>query len=111
MTDYTPGPWFHDGRGHINKGDEMSRIAITFGHSMPPGFTRGIPEDEQYANAQLIASAPRLKEERDEAVAIARDLFWLSGQMRHAGGVSTTRHDAILRKAGKTLERIDRENR
>ena len=107
MTDYTPGPWFHDGRGHINKGDEMSRIAITFGHSMPPGFTRGIPEDEQYANAQLIASAPRLKEERDSLLEVAAGLLKGFGVMD--SNQFDPDFDVVLNKARELIERIDRD--
>ncbi len=107
MTDYTPGPWVHDGRGHVNKANGLSRICIAYGHSMPPGFNTGIPEHEQKANAELIASAPRFKEERDELLETLGNLF--STYTTHRADTDATydsMEDKNLIEARATMEKI-----
>jgi len=74
MTDYTPGPWrtIDDAQGpcmimHPTK-DGVAIASLTNSHLPSKGFHDHGKEwpKERNANAELIASAPRLKEERDE---------------------------------------------
>ena len=63
MTDYTPGPWVTSRYNtHISAhGKEICKFESKHGLY-----------DNWSANAELIASAPRLKEERDELLEVVK---------------------------------------
>lgn len=73
MTDYTPGPWKLNGRIiealRYGRVFDIAEVFQSYSDPEEEGFVTSDwekPTTEGKANAELIASAPRLKEERDE---------------------------------------------
>ena len=78
----------------------------------PPGFNHGIPEHKQLEHAQLIASAPRLKEERDELLGGYERLANIVNAYLCWDYRSGKKPDlsTALKEANELIERVDRAN-
>lgn len=102
MTDYTPGPWVAEGPLVIAPSDcEFHEIAdCSCNHTCRP-------EDECSANAELIASAPRTKQERDELLSLSKSLMKLERPAYYSLNTST-RRKILFDRGRELIERIDR---
>ena len=61
LTQWTPGPWSTHDNGTISDPPSIRREGTgTFVAFMTRDLDEGVTDDEAYANARLVAAAPRL---------------------------------------------------
>ena len=98
MTDYTPGPWLSPSASASTYGFPRWEVGFQDGDCLG-AIAKVLPSEvkgQRQANAELIASAPRLKEEKDELLVMLKDVVNNWGMMSEE-------------KARELIERIDRE--
>lgn len=117
MTDYTPGPW------RVEKPEDdlikwrnhaigaRPTISIWADSTQKELYHEiALVADDDLANAELIASAPRLKQERDELLAVLKRIEpHLDAIICYASTMSEHEPNAIAQQARELIERIDRE--
>ena len=111
MTDYTSGPWTVYAEDNDFPGIEAEGFSIIiYGDSDEWGVgVQGRTVKERNANAELIASAPRLKQEQDELLGALVGLLELIRSMQ-SGGVNTEWYDKIVGNARAIIIQVKGAN-